>query len=136
MVIVQKAMDPQVSVVLGMKVLQELDRFIKGVIKGLDLSRELGPLYWKGLPNKSNSQAILWRVFCRCRTQAEAAELQGGVGKIQVPPTLPIKIGAGWKVVKSLPMGTHHSPQGVTRMVEPMLQKEEVLVGHTICTEK
>lgn len=82
------------------------------------------------LPHKSGSQIMLRRVLCQCRAQARVSELQGRVGRIQVPPVLPIKIGAGHEAVIPLLVETHHNLQRVTVMVKPMLQKEGVAVGY------
>lgn len=66
--------------------------------------------------------------------QAEMAGLQGWVGKVQVHLALLIRIEASHEVALPLPMRTHHNLQGVTVMVEQMLQQEGVAVGCTVCT--
>lgn len=69
----------------------------------------------------------------QCRTQAQVAELGVRIGKVQVTPSLPIKIEVRYEVVLSLLVGSHYNLQGVTMMVEPMLQQECVTVGCTVC---
>lgn len=58
-VVVQEAMDPQVTVILGINVLQELDQ---------QIAWDLGPLYWKGSISRVATIAALRKILHQCRT--------------------------------------------------------------------
>lgn len=105
-VIVQEVMDLQMPLILGMNLLREIDQ---------QMAKDLGPLYWKQLPHKSGS--MLRSILRQCRAQAGAAELQGLMGKIQIPCVQPIKTEAVHEVVIPLPKGTHYNLHGVTVMI-------------------
>ncbi|XP_069840942.1 uncharacterized protein [Dendropsophus ebraccatus] len=124
-VVVQSAMDPEVPVILGMNVLKELD--------GL-MAQELGPKYWKNVPNLKPPQVALQRSLKQCRMQATLSCLVGKVGCVRVPCSTSLEVPAGHEVVVPLPVGTSHQLLGATVMVEPVLQKEGVAVGRTLCT--
>ncbi|XP_069800966.1 uncharacterized protein [Dendropsophus ebraccatus] len=124
-VVVQSAMDPEVPVILGMNVLKELD--------GL-MAQELGPKYWKNVPNLKPPQVALQRSLKQCRMQATLSCHVGKVGCVRVPCSTSLEVPAGHEVVVPLPVGTSHQLLGATVMVEPVLQKEGVAVGRTLCT--